>query len=97
MRDSLCGGPFCSMYEHRHCLDCNITLDGIGDGPIEAGDPDRTVGYEDAHVCAGCGDDFYMKCGACFAKDPLCAECRKERTACHAGCDECRTGGVVAA
>lgn len=79
MADSFCSQPrVCYGYEHRHCTACGEILTGVGGG----GDDGRGVsGYEDAHgnaahVCTACGDDFFLLCAACAARDSRCADCR---------------------
>lgn len=83
MMDSLCDNPrFCSMYEHRHCCDCRAVLDAQGEGPVYAFDRPIIDGYANgagnAVVCSGCGDDFFLLCKDCAAKDSRCPQCRAE-------------------
>lgn len=68
---SLCAERFgaCELYAHRHCAapGCTTILYATGDG-----------GFEDAHVCTACGDEFYLLCTACAQHDTRCALCRTE-------------------
>lgn len=68
----------CVPYEHKHCCRCEKTLMARGEGPVYSDDGPTVDGYEDAHVCTGCDDDFYLLCSECFTKNPQCEGCEYE-------------------